>query len=591
MSPETKTCQNCKHPFTIEPEDFAFYEKMSVPPPTWCPLCRLRRVMLWRNERSLYRRRDALSGKDIISIWAPEKPLVVYDSKTWWSDAWNPLDYGQEYDFSKPFFVQFQELMRRIPLAALFNINAVNSDYCNHAEDSRNCYFLFEGIWNENVCYSKIIAHCKDSFDLYSADKSELTYENINCNECYRVSFSKNATACTDSAFLLDCRGCSNCFGCVNLRNKSYYFFNEPCTKEEYAKKLRAMDLGSFRAREEIKARVHAFQEPFPRRFAHLVNSPGSTGDILADCKDCVWCFDCFEGTENCRYMKNGGYGMKDSEVGHGAGVGDLMDEVVDTGIGTSRVFATVVLRNGHDVRYAFDCHGVHDLFGCIGIRNKSYCILNKQYSKEEYEALVPRIIKHMSEMPYTDAAGRVYRYGEFFPTDLSPFAYNETAAQEYFPLTKDEAITQGYAWRDPDARNYQITVTAEALPDHINDVSDAILKETIGCDHRGKCSCRCTTAFRVIPQELEFYRTMRLALPRLCPNCRHAQRLKQRNPLFLWHRACICGGSTSDNGAHANQAEHFHGADQCPNEFETSYAPDRPEIVYCEQCYQQELV
>jgi len=591
MSPETKTCQNCKTDFRIETEDFAFYEKIGVPAPTWCPLCRLRRVMLWRNERVLYRRKDALSGKEIISIWAPEKPLVVYEPKQWWSDAWNPLDYGQEYDFSKPFFTQFRALMERVPIVALFNINAVNSDYCNHTEDSKNCYFLFEGIWNENVCYSKIIAHCKDSLDLYSADKSELAYENINGNKCYRVSFSKNATACTDSAFLLDCRGCNNCFGCVNLRNKSYYFFNQPCTKEEYAEKMRALDLGSFSALEKMKARVRTFQASFPRRFAHLVNSPGSTGDILADCKDCVWCFDCFEGAENCRYMKNGGYGLKDSEIGHGAGIGELMDEVVDTGIGTSRVFATIVLRNGHDIRYAFDCHGVHDLFGCISIRNKSYCILNKQYSKEEYEALVPRIIAHMNEMPYVDASGRMYRYGEFFPSDLSPFAYNETAAQEYFPLAKEQAIAQGYAWRNPDPRNYQITITAQALPDHINDVSDAILKETIGCGHTGTCSDQCTTAFRIIPQELAFYRTMHLPLPRLCPNCRHARRLTQRNPLYLWRRVCTCGGSTSDNDIYQNQSAHFHGTAHCPNEFETSYAPDRPEIVYCEQCYQTEVI
>lgn len=37
--PETKTCQNCKTRFTIEPEDFVFYEKIGVPAPTFCPEC------------------------------------------------------------------------------------------------------------------------------------------------------------------------------------------------------------------------------------------------------------------------------------------------------------------------------------------------------------------------------------------------------------------------------------------------------------------------------------------------------------------------------------------------------------------------
>ncbi len=41
---------------------------------------------------------------------------------------------------------------------------------------------------------------------------------------------------------------------------------------------------------------------------------------------------------------------------------------------------------------------GCQNCFGCISLRNASYCILNKQYTKEEYEALVPQIIEHMSK-------------------------------------------------------------------------------------------------------------------------------------------------------------------------------------------------
>src|SRR3989344_5361870 len=67
MQPETKTCQNCKQNFQIEPEDFLFYEKMKVPPPTWCPECRLKRRMVWRNERNLYRVKDAVSGQEVFS--------------------------------------------------------------------------------------------------------------------------------------------------------------------------------------------------------------------------------------------------------------------------------------------------------------------------------------------------------------------------------------------------------------------------------------------------------------------------------------------------------------------------------------------
>ena len=191
-----------------------------------------------------------------------------------------------------------------------------------------------------------------------------------------------------------------------------------------------------------------------------------------------------------------------------------------------------------------------------------------------------------------------IYRYGEFFPPELSPFAYNETIAQEYFPLTKEQAIDKGYRWKDPETRNYKITLKTEQIPDHIKDVKDDIVNQIIQCGHydmdskKTVCNEQCATAFKIIPQELEFYRKMNLPLPRLCPNCRHYQRIKQRNPLKLWHRKCQCAGEKSDNKVYQNTIEHnHHGTDHCPNEFETSYAPERKEIVYCEKCYQEEVI
>ena len=175
-----------------------------------------------------------------------------------------------------------------------------------------------------------------------------------------------------------------------------------------------------------------------------------------------------------------------------------------------------------------------------------------------------------MSDMPYVDKKGNVYRYGEFFPIEFSPFGYNETTAQEYFTLTKEEALQNSYNWIDKEKRNYQIEITSEDIPESIDKVDDSIIGKIIGCEHKGVCNEQCTEAFKIIPDELQFYKRMNLPIPHLCPNCRHYQRLKQRNSLKLWHRKCMKEG--------------------CNNEFETSYSPDRPEIVYCERCYQNEV-
>ncbi|MBI2175160.1 MAG: hypothetical protein HYU35_00265, partial [Parcubacteria group bacterium] len=393
-----------------------------------------------------------------------------------------------------------------------------------------------------------------------------------------------------DMLFSYDCRNCSQCIGCVGLRNKQYHIFNKPHTKEDYQEFLKNLDTGSYRTVEELKKKYLEFAATFPRKYMYSLKTVDVTGDILLEAKNCMSCFDAVN-LEDCKYIVWGGFGMKDSMDGYGVGEqSELLYESVDAGLSGSRMLGAIVVYGGHDIRYAYNCHSSNNIFGCTGLRSKSYCILNRQYSKKDYEALLPKIIRHMNDVPYTDKKGREYRYGEFFPTELCPFSYNETIAQEYFPMTKEKAMEEGYAWKDADARNLTITMQSDALPDSITDATDDLLKQVIGCAHNGECNEQCTVGFRVVPQELAFYREERLPPPRLCPNCRHYQRVKQRNPLRLWHRQCTCAGGADESGVYKNTIEHFHGAKHCPNEFETTYAPDRPEIVYCETCYNAEI-
>jgi len=223
----------------------------------------------------------------------------------------------------------------------------------------------------------------------------------------------------------------------------------------------------------------------------------------------------------------------------------------------------------------------------------------NKQYLKEEYyEELIIKIKSYMNTKPYKDKTGIIYKYGEFFPIELSPFGYNETVANEYFPMTKEEIQAKGYKYTDIKKYKgeYKVTMRTQDIPDHIKNVGNKILEEVIECanvhnEEEKKDVCKGVGAFKIIPQELEFYKKQNFPIPRLCPDCRHFERIKQRNPLKLWHRKCTCGGKKSDNNVYDNIVEHFHKAVHCPNEFETTYAPERKEIVYCEPCYLSEVV
>jgi len=316
-----------------------------------------------------------------------------------------------------------------------------------------------------------------------------------------------------------------------------------------------------------------------------------STGDDIRDSKNARLTFSSY-GCENGKYIFRT-ISMKDYMDTTNAGFAELFYEFIGGGAHFSQkvCFCSYGQRSLSDVYYIDSCNSSSYLFGCIGVKNKQYCILNVQYMKDEYESLVPRVIEHMNKMPYVDRKGRIYRYGEFFPIELSPFAYNETIAQEYFPLTKEEVTERGYVWKNQEEKEYVITRKPEDLPDSLDEKNDIVLKETIGCAHEGKCAHQCTSAFRIVAEELELYRKMRIPFPRLCPNCRHYERLSWRNPLKLWKRKCQCAGVASENGIYSNFGSHFHKEDHCPNEFDTPYSPERTEVVYCEQCYQAEVV
>jgi len=579
MNQEKQQCQNCKEFFLIDPDDFGFYEKIKLLPPTWCPPCRNRRRLAWRNERSLHKRKCDVPGhtEEIISMYAPGVGRV-YDYKYWWGDEWDSMQYGRDYGLSRPFFAQLKELLNEVPLPNLSVVSSVNSDYSNWTEFNKNCYLVFAAGLNENIRYANKALECRDSQDFLQVGHTELGYEIVNCFDSYRLLFSMLSRSCTDSAFLYDCRNCNNCFGCTNLVGKSYCIFNQQYSKEEYQQKMKELDLGSFRKVEEIKKEFKNLYDRAIHRYANIVGSNNCSGNDINRSKNCHMCFDIFEDLEDSKYCITA---MKSKELydSMGSWKMNFSCENVDNNQGNN-VACTITTYTSHEVRYCMSCHASSNLFGCIGLRNKEYCILNKQYTKEEFESLVPKIIASMGD-----------QYGSFFPMELSPFAYNETIAQEYFTVTKEDALAKGYRWLDPETKNYNITKQATDLPDHIKDVDESIFNEVIGCAHAARCNEQCTTAFKIIPQELQFYQRLNLPLPRLCPNCRHYNRLAQRTPLKLWHRRCECNGAKSAKREAQNSAQHPHGGEQCSNEFETSYAPERSEMVYCEQCYQSEVM
>lgn len=572
MNQENKTCQNCKQEFNIPKEDFAFFEMMRVPAPTFCYLCRMQRRMTWRNERGLHRRQCDLCHKNIIAMSGAEAPFPVYCRPCWYSDSWDALSYGRDYDFSRDFFSQFNELKNVTPRLALQVDNCTNSDFANQIGNCKNCYLITSGSENEDCMYSYRVLNSYRVADCFYSLHGQHSYESKVVSNSSNILYSEDIGDSFNLAFCRDVRGSQNCFMSHNLRQSSYVFRNEHLGKVEYERRMAEIDLGSHAQVEEYKKEYAQMMRRMIHPYAHMKNAVNSAGENLINTKDCSHCFH-GSSLENCSYCLLVNNAKDTRDVNNGCCTMERYYEVCTAGLSSSNAkFSIDAWPEVNNIEYCDTCrNGARDLFGCISVRGKQYCILNKQYSKDAFDELRLKIIKQMGDIPYTDAKGRVYKYGEFFPAEMAPFPYQDSMASDFFPLSAEEAGRQGFVVSSTEKPKYQVTMLAEDLPNNIKDVGDDILNQVIGCAHAGQCNESCTAAFKIIPQELEFYKQMKVPLPRFCSNCRHYQRFQDRKVLKLWHRKCMHDG--------------------CNNEFDTTFAPDSPFIIYCENCYNKEVV
>jgi hypothetical protein len=550
-----QVCKKCETKFVLDQDDLSFYEKMKVPLPKVCPDCRFMMRLFWRNETTLYAGRKCdMCGKGIISMYNPKLPYKIYCYDCFYSEKWHPKDYAKKFDITQPFLKQLEEFFTEVPRVNLgislgFGPN-INSEYVNMATGCKNAYMVFNTTSVENVMYAKGVKDVKDSADIYFGGEFERCYECVNIQKSSGVAWGRNVVSCVDCFFILNASNLINCFGCVNLRNKSYCWFNEQLTPEQYNQKLKEV-LGSYEKMEEAKNKFIEFSLKFPRRENNNLKVVDSTGDYLFECKNVKDSFEITNG-ENCKYAfasKN----IKDSSGTLGYGVkSEKLLEVVATGL-SSNVIGTYWAENCTNIFYSFDIRNCQDCIGCNALKNGKYCIFNYEYSKEEYEKLKEHIEKELIDLGI---------HGLIMPQDMAPFAYNESIAQDNFPLTKEEALARGFRWEDDIQKTEgKETLKREEIRDNIMDTPDSITSEILAC-------ISCNRNYKITEQELVFYRKMKIPIPRQCFYCRHRNRIKDRGAYKFWNRNCA----------------------KCKKEITTNYSPERPEVVYCEKCYQQEV-
>ncbi|MFA6392791.1 MAG: hypothetical protein WCW54_01750 [Candidatus Paceibacterota bacterium] len=545
-------CKTCEKEFEIRDEDLVFYEQMKTVPPIYCPECRMARRLMFRNERILYKRPCDLCKENMITLYTPDAPYKVYCSKCWWSDEWNPKDYAQDYDFSKSFFEQYKELQAKVPRLGLVAIQNVRSDYTNGSAENKDCYLIFASDYNEDCLYGRLLQRDKQCMDCAFLHESELCYECIDSRECFKCMFSEKCQSSSDLLFCYNMRNSNNCIMCTNGRNMSNAILNIKYSKEEFDKKKKEI-LENYESIENTKKEFEKLKKETIVKFSTQTKCNNVTGDYLHNCHEGVMLFDTYDA-KNCSYMKDtesptdswdcNNYYYK-PEFGY-----NIMGALEGSKLKNS---AFVFYCN--EVEYCDNCHHLSNAIGCISIRKGNNMIFNKEYSKEEYLVLREKIYEQMKKEK---------DFGQFFPPEVAPFAYNESLIHDFFPLTKEEATKRGYEWQEKTTGTFgKETIKKGEIPNSINNIDEKILDEILICE-------KCNKNFKIVEAELTFYKKMGLPLPHKDFECRHEDRMKKRNGMKLYHRSCMKPG--------------------CSNEFETTYAPDRSEVIYCESCYQQEI-
>jgi len=117
----------------------------------------------------------------MISFFDNNVPSPVFCVDCWWSDKWNILDYGRDFDFSRLFFDQFKDLLDTVPKSGLLQVNNENSEYNSLLAFSKNTYMSPGSYHVEDCYYVSKSEYCQNCLDSTFIDHMELSCGCVNC--------------------------------------------------------------------------------------------------------------------------------------------------------------------------------------------------------------------------------------------------------------------------------------------------------------------------------------------------------------------------------------------------------------------------
>ncbi|MFH1253722.1 MAG: hypothetical protein V1664_05360 [Candidatus Uhrbacteria bacterium] len=505
LQPGERTCVLTGEKWQMTDEEISWYKKFNVPPSKVSPQTRWWLTAGWFTSFQWWWNKHAETGKPLLSFIHPATGLKILPDKEWFDRDFT--DRGLMFDLQKSFFEQLRQLQLSVPIRAeqnekepensiaRFSFGDVNS-YFNMGCRSRNSLF---NIWTfdvEDSAETDICSSIKNSFNIGYSQR------------IYNCKFVRTSFDCLDSAFLFDCRNCQFCFGATNKRNAKYIFFNQQLTKDEYEKQVTKID---FSCRSMI--------DEYLKKFFDLMNSTtiwpenfneqteNSTGEFLNKVRNIKFGFSNINGAHDLFWVNYAN--------------GDCFDSTFCSGLvdsnrcfySTNIVKSTNVKFSYHcgtsqNLEYCLDCYNCENCFGCAGLNRKKFCLLNKQYTEEEYWRLVDELKTKMLE------GGE---YGEFFPLSMATSYFPDSGAVLYFGAPKEIGVKLGALDFEPESfgavgeelSDVSKMKDASLVPDNIDDFDES---QWLGIPLWDAAWKR---RFAFIKPEIDFYRKNRLGPPR----------------------------------------------------------------------------
>jgi len=552
LEPGERTCSITGEKWIVDEDEVAAYRKFQVPPSKYSPLSRQKILCAHFNGGQWWYNKHAETGKPMVTTCHPSTGVRVLPDEEWFDKDFQSIN--QEVDLDISFFDQLYDLRLKIPVSGTKNFEKPENSICIASYGDQNSFFVVASK-SKDTFYSIVALETESAAEVYNSKAVTNSNFVIHGERIFSCQYALESRDCLNCDFVFDCRSCEYCFGASNKRNKKYLWFNEQLTQEEWEKRRAEVDLGSrkvaFEWRDKFYDLVNA--AVWPENFNEKCEN--STGEYLTNTTDCKMVYYANGGAKNELHTT---WSMGNAE-GNAfcANPSGSQDSYLTAATNSSNQCKHAVwCMRCQNLEYCSDCYDCENCFGCVGLRHKKFCILNKQYSEDEYWSKLDEIKCNMLESD---------EYGEPMQTRTAVGYFMETGSVRYFKADAEFGQATGahmFEPNTPEAIGDELmkameVVDSKTAPDSCDDLDDWVGKAMLDSGYNRR--------YAYLKQEVDLYQRLRIAPPVE----HHVKRISD-----MVDHSCI--GVFSE----ANCAE-------CKTELIISMNPKFSERkIYCKPCY-----